>query len=320
MRISPIRLLILLGIALILVVSIYPTPGAAQPPATEEYFNTTGHTIKGAFYQKYTQVQNPESVYGYPLTNEFAKGQGEIVQYMQRAVFRRPTNSDVVTIDKIGAELYAVSKAQPLAGGDLPRNHPACLAVDETSPLVCYAFKDFYLLNGGRERFGLPLSPIVIVNGRKMQYFEYARFEWHPELPSGIRVKLSELGYITFLHRQENPELMAPTPPAIATRPQSLQLAASPTIGTFKLGAEQSVYVLVRDQTLQAVDEAQVTITFTYPSGAKVIKDGFTNQFGMLYVYPNPEKAEKGRVQVEIVVTVNGGDLTGTTRTSYTVW
>jgi hypothetical protein len=51
---------------------------------------------------------------------------------------------------------------------------PATLPVD---PL----FEQFYNERGGVPIFGLPLSPVVTVNGRRVQWFERARLEYWPE-------------------------------------------------------------------------------------------------------------------------------------------
>jgi hypothetical protein len=60
-------------------------------------------------------------------------------------------------------------------------------------------FLDFYnSVSNGAYLFGLPISeefPQQFTNGAifRVQYFERARFEWHPELPEGRRVQLGSL-------------------------------------------------------------------------------------------------------------------------------
>lgn len=55
-------------------------------------------------------------------------------------------------------------------------------------------FLSFWRENGGAMVFGYPLSEEIIENGRIVQYFERARFEYHPDAEPGYRVQLSLLG------------------------------------------------------------------------------------------------------------------------------
>src|SRR5215212_2272665 len=56
-------------------------------------------------------------------------------------------------------------------------------------------FLTFWRENGGVLIFGYPLSEEVIENGRVVQYFERARFEYHPEnFGKADQIQLSLLG------------------------------------------------------------------------------------------------------------------------------
>lgn len=52
----------------------------------------------------------------------------------------------------------------------------------ETGHTLAYAFREFYDRQGGLPIFGYPLTEVFIEDGRPVQYFERARFEWHAEL------------------------------------------------------------------------------------------------------------------------------------------
>jgi hypothetical protein len=47
---------------------------------------------------------------------------------------------------------------------------------------VRHGFLKYFSARGGVAAFGLPLTEEVVQNGRTVQYFERARFEYHPEL------------------------------------------------------------------------------------------------------------------------------------------
>ncbi|MBK9715404.1 MAG: VanW family protein [Kouleothrix sp.] len=64
----------------------------------------------------------------------------------------------------------------------------------ETGHNVGLAIKRFYDSHGGLDIFGLPLTEVFEEDGARVQYFERARFELHPELPPEFLVSLTLLG------------------------------------------------------------------------------------------------------------------------------
>ncbi|HET9221226.1 MAG TPA: hypothetical protein VFO07_01920 [Roseiflexaceae bacterium] len=70
----------------------------------------------------------------------------------------------------------------------------------ETGHTLGGSFRQFWRSNGGLPLIGLPLSEefrevnVWDGNAYTVQYFERARFEWHPELPAGAHVQLGHLG------------------------------------------------------------------------------------------------------------------------------
>ncbi len=65
---------------------------------------------------------------------------------------------------------------------------------------------------GGVESLGYPLAEPFEQEGRRVQYFEYARLEDHPDNPGGPVVKLSFLG--ERLGRRQPPIAALRVPPA----------------------------------------------------------------------------------------------------------
>jgi len=94
---------------------------------------------------------------------------------------------------------------QPYTGDPIaPRPAPGTPApytryYTETGHYLSGEFRDFYNATPNSAYiFGLPISeefPQQFMNGAifRVQYFERARFEWHPELPEGKRVQLGTL-------------------------------------------------------------------------------------------------------------------------------
>jgi len=55
-------------------------------------------------------------------------------------------------------------------------------------------FEGFYNRYDGLRTLGNPISPEILENGIRVQYFESGRLEYHPQLPEGSQVILSNLG------------------------------------------------------------------------------------------------------------------------------
>src|SRR6185437_11950948 len=65
----------------------------------------------------------------------------------------------------------------------------------ETGHSLDEPFKSYWLANGGLAVFGYPISePYNDDSGLKVQWFERARLEYHPELPAAYVVSLGLLG------------------------------------------------------------------------------------------------------------------------------
>jgi hypothetical protein len=71
---------------------------------------------------------------------------------------------------------------------------PFCAFVPETGHNIHGVFLAFYRAHSGAENFGSPLTEALWESNRIVQYFERARFEFHPENPEPYRVQLSMLG------------------------------------------------------------------------------------------------------------------------------
>ena len=119
------------------------------------------------------------------------------VQYFQRARFEYHP--------QFAGTPYEVQLT--LLGNEIRRGDPAAVTVapmpttetqqyfPETGHSVHFAFLKFFRENGGIYIFGYPISQEIVEDGRIVQYFQRARFEYHPQ-HAGTRyeVQLGLLG------------------------------------------------------------------------------------------------------------------------------
>ena len=84
--------------------------------------------------------------------------------------------------------------AQPNTAA-LQSQQASCVYFQETSHSVCNGFLRYWQTYGGVSIFGYPVSDEFIDNNMTIQYFERARFEWHPGSdPARWDVQLGRLG------------------------------------------------------------------------------------------------------------------------------
>ncbi|MBI4789554.1 MAG: hypothetical protein HY782_21195 [Chloroflexi bacterium] len=69
-----------------------------------------------------------------------------------------------------------------------------CVYVPEAGHNIQGPFWTFYNAHNGAENFGPPLTEAFLEKGLVVQYFQRARFEFHPEYPEPYRVQLALLG------------------------------------------------------------------------------------------------------------------------------
>lgn len=270
------------SIFLILALLIVAIPQTVKAQSSDSiYVSETGHTIWGDFLRTYNSVSDPLLYFGYPITDDFTDPQtNQHVQYFQRARFDLVDTSEgpKVQIAPLGKLLH--QEGVELA--DIPNEGPTCRKFS-TNFTVCYAFLQFYDAYDGTTWFGQPISEVEVADGHYVQYFENIRMEWWPDNPTGQRVVISDLGRIYFDKEVHNTELLKPS--------QSTSIAGkliNPLVNVFALkslagaGEPQTIYVIVQDQDLAPVANAQVGVTLYYPNGSKQFyRLAETNEFGI---------------------------------------
>ena len=283
------------------------------------YFPETGHWVSGDFLEKYLSATNPQAIYGAPITEAFEdRLSGQTIQYFQKARFGLdPHQLPPLRIElaHLGEMLY-----QPGAASVAIPNSSACRTYLDREFKVCFAFLDYFETNGRVAQFGYPISNFEFQEGLIVQYYQRARFEWHPELPPGQHILLTDLGSRYFSYVGENPDLLRPIlgnniPQTIV----NLKVLAFPRKTVIPIGGNQTLYIIVRDQNLRPVPEAQVIIFARYPSGreetftaASTDGEGVTS-----YGFPVIER-QFGMVEISVSVTYE--TFQGKTFTSFYVW
>jgi hypothetical protein len=159
------------------------------------YFPQTGHHLSGEFLWAWIS-NGGVMTFGYPITDPFTQD-GMVVQYFERARFEyHPQNSGTryaVLATLLGSWLTETRRNEP-AFRPIVADNPAALNSDperryfpETGHTLAYGFKAYWEANGGLYTFGYPISEEFTERNPDtgefytVQYFERARFEYHPE-------------------------------------------------------------------------------------------------------------------------------------------
>jgi hypothetical protein len=313
----------LLGILFIVFALLAANGGtaAAQNGSSTHYFADTGHNVSGDFWVYYQSVQNAELVFGSPITEAFTDAQaGRLVQYFQRARFEFfPENpgGQRVSLARLGEYVY--QRAPAGTNVDFPLPPIGCRYYADK--YICYDFREFFDKNGGEVVFGKPTSPFMFYNGRIVQYFERARFEWYPEYPEGQKVVLAELGRISFDLVPEDPNLLQAVKAGGYAPDNVLQLNAK--VFTWKAvtqpNDQQVVYVVVQDQTLRPVPGATTVVTILWPAGGTQSFAQTTNQDGVVIIPFSVQGQFYGSVVTVQVEVMNQG-LSRKSMTSFRIW
>ncbi|MBC8504465.1 MAG: hypothetical protein ISR58_11165 [Anaerolineales bacterium] len=299
--------------------------GYAQAQSSDEntrFFPETGHTVSGAFLEKYNSILNGEEIYGYPITDAFEDDRiGYLVQYFEKARFElHPENSIElqVQLTPLGDFLYQQGELAPnLFEISSCKLHP------ETGFEVCYDFLDFFEANGGIIQFGYPISGIEIHDGWFSQYFQRVRLEWHPEHPQGEKITVADLGIDYFNFQGENTRHLQPNqgisvPIQDVSRLQVHAFVSKPILSVSE--ATQTLYIIVYDQNYKAAENVFLNYMITLPSGG-TIEGRMTTQTdrnGLSYEPIRMSGLSIGTAEITVTATV--GTIQQQTQTSFQIW
>jgi hypothetical protein len=187
----------------------------SSPPCTT--FPETGKTVCGLFLD-YWKSHGGLAQQGYPISDVFPEksptdGNTYKVQYFERAVFEyHPENSPpyVVLLSLLGDAFYK-QKYPNGAPNQTPNTSPGSQLFPQTGHRLGGRFLTYWKNHGGLAQQGYPISDefqeISPTDGKtyKVQYFERAVFEYHPENAPPNDVLLSLLGTFTYQQKYPNP-------------------------------------------------------------------------------------------------------------------
>ena len=292
------------------------SPSQAQT-RVQRYFPETGHTVKGEFLNAYERVTNPLLLYGFPITELFDDPIYGTLQYFQKARFEYHPELPAgqrVQVSPLGDYLY-----QP--GPSLPSGETRSLPTIPHRIIRSACLSSIFMTPMAGKRFLACLSRTSkIITAASQQYFKNARFEWHPEFPSGQRVVLGDLGSEYFYIVKENPARLRPLEgsniPSVVLSLRSRAFAQRPVT---HLDDDQTIYVIVQDQNKSPIQGAVVFVTVQIPSGnvGRYILPA-TDSRGITSISFNFHSRNAGQAQVS--VSVNYQNLSQETTTSFQVW
>ncbi|GEM_PF-6190581 len=273
-------------VALLLSFATAPHLGAAAPSSD---FQETGHAASGDFL-KFFDSHGGLDIFGYPVTDEIVEN-GRTVQYFQRARMELwPENPSPYRV-QLGLLAVELGKQQPGQTAQ-PTSTIGARHFPETGHTVAFAFKDFWESRGDLATFGYPITEQLVENGLTVQYFQRARFEWHPENPDGYRVQLGLLGdeYLTATAKSRSttsntasaPSSSTPSPSARAGK-MVFQAGTGGTILVTGAGQAAPVSIGAGIDPSWSPDGTRVVFAqWDYPAGIYVMNaDGSAK--GLLY-------------------------------------
>ena len=291
-----------------------------------KYFTETGHNVVGDFWNTYRSTPNAEVIFGYPITDEFATTfpAGLEVQYFQRARFEyhpELPEGQRVRLTPLGANLYRAGTPS------LSLNIPGACRPFSTGYAVCYDFLTFFDQYGGMALLGNPVSAFEFLSdGRIVQYFERARFEWHPEFARGENILLADLGSLYFFEVGEDPARLTRVSPKDGIIVESSQWATSIRTLAFVGKAvalptdTQNIYIIVQDQAYAPLPGATGFVIAHPPLGGDQTFAVTTGIDGIGVVRNVTFFDQPPGSLVELFVEMRLGDLKDSTKTSFRIW
>jgi hypothetical protein len=198
-----------------------PAEGLADARAAFAYVPATGHNM-GLAIKRFHQANGGLAIFGLPLT-ELIEEDGLQVQYFERARFELHPELPApyyVSLTLLGSLLTdgragAAFEPQPANAASTVR-----AVFSATRHTLGGAFGEFWMNNGRLAVFGNPISEefseVSPIDGRRylVQYFERARFEYHPEnAGTPFAVLLGRLGDEYAQARGLAADLRAPAQP-----------------------------------------------------------------------------------------------------------
>ncbi|MCO5175469.1 MAG: serine hydrolase [Thermomicrobiales bacterium] len=181
--------------------------GALSPLTTQaagiSFYDPTGHSLSGPI-RDYWESRGGLWLFGYPISEPYEAvsedGESIVAQYFERARLEYHPSLDATPYRVLGGRLgYDLTLGRQSERSFLPISRSqassGCEFFEPTGHSLCEPFRDWWYAKGGLAIFGYPLSEVMTEGGYQVQYFERARFEWHPEnIGTDWVVELGHLG------------------------------------------------------------------------------------------------------------------------------
>jgi hypothetical protein len=154
------------------------------------------HNICGLF-QNFWRSHGGYSRFGHPLTEEFETS-GIQMQYFEYALFEQHPEYARTEYEVLLARLGAYLANRRVVAETIaaePEYRPGCTFMEVTEHNICGPFAAYWNAYGDLLVFGYPVTEQFTEDGRLVQYFERARFEFHPgSAPDSFDIILTPLG------------------------------------------------------------------------------------------------------------------------------
>lgn len=193
------RLLVTSLMFLSLLLNTTPNPTQADTSnGMPLFFPETGHTLAYSF-RSFWQQNGGLDIFGYPITEVYLEN-GRPVQYFERARFEWFGDLVLTQGGLLGRWAAAEKQDQPAFKPVEAITTPEKDFYPETGHTLAFGFRDFWKSRGGLAVFGFPISEELQEQNPSdgqvytVQYFERARFEYHPKNPIQYQVQLGLLG------------------------------------------------------------------------------------------------------------------------------
>ena len=149
------------------------------------YFPETGHHLANELLTAWNSTGL--MIFGYPISEPLVE-RGQTVQYFERARLEVwPEHAGTqwgvqgTLLGNLAVQDRLKEKPFRRLPSGTPSDNPNRVIFEETGHSLAYGFKKYWDENGGLWQFGYPISEEFSENGYTVQYFERARFEYHPE-------------------------------------------------------------------------------------------------------------------------------------------
>ncbi len=149
------------------------------------FFPETGHNLSGALLKAWNSTGL--MIFGYPISEPIVE-KGRTVQYFERArleVWPEHAGTQWEVQGTLLGNWITEKRSNEVPFKPLPTgtvsDDPNRVIFGETNHSLAYGFKEYWDANGGLWQFGFPISEEFVEGGFTVQYFERARFEYHPE-------------------------------------------------------------------------------------------------------------------------------------------